>query len=305
MEVSLNTVCNRRLLRGLDEIVTRSRENEADLIAYLAEVDKRRLYLEQSYSSMHQYCTAELHFSEGMAYHRITVARASRTYPLLVERIREGTLHLAGAYVLVPKLAQANHVELINAARDKTKRAIEELLADRAPKPDVPTSIRQLPDPRPVVSAVWLDSESTGPLPEVAPREVAPTPRIPRPADQAPSPLGHKRFKIQFTGDQALCDTLREAQGLLRHQIPDGDVAKIFNRALVLLVEDAKRKKFAQTSRPRKRLKCARGSGTSSRHIPAEIKREVAARHGGRCAFVGRNGRRCGSRDFLEFHHIV
>jgi hypothetical protein len=29
----------------------------------------------------------------------------------------------------------------------------------------------------------------------------------------------------------------------------------------------------------------------------------VAARDRGRCAFVGRSGRRCGSRDFVEFHH--
>ena len=71
-----------------------------------------------------------------------------------------------------------------------------------------------------------------------------------------------------------------------------------------MLLEDAKRKKFAQTSRPRGRSKAAKKPGTASRHIPAQIKRAVVARDGGRCAFAGPNGRRCGSRDFLEFHHI-
>jgi hypothetical protein len=33
------------------------------------------------------------------------------------------------------------------------------------------------------------------------------------------------------------------------------------------------------------------------------VRREVWERDGGRCAFVGSNGRRCGSRDRIEFHH--
>lgn len=41
-----------------------------------------------------------------------------------------------------------------------------------------------------------------------------------------------------------------------------------------------------------------------SRHIPAEVKREVWLRDGGQCAFVARNGRRCSERGFLEFHHV-
>ena len=47
MEGSLKTVSDRRLLGGLDDLVAKSRQNEADLLAYLAEVDRRELYLEQ------------------------------------------------------------------------------------------------------------------------------------------------------------------------------------------------------------------------------------------------------------------
>jgi hypothetical protein len=71
-----------------------------------------------------------------------------------------------------------------------------------------------------------------------------------------------------------------------------------------LLVEDAKRKKFAQTSRPAPRNRSKQDERKpASRHIPAEVKRAVAARDRGRCAFVAWSGRRCGSRDFVEFHH--
>ncbi|HSL20539.1 MAG TPA: HNH endonuclease [Vicinamibacterales bacterium] len=41
-----------------------------------------------------------------------------------------------------------------------------------------------------------------------------------------------------------------------------------------------------------------------SRRIPAAVRREVWARDGGRCAFVGRQGR-CTETGFLEFHHVA
>ncbi len=228
------TISDSRLLRGLGELVAKSRQDEADLLACIAEVDQRKLYLGQGYSSMHRYCTEVLHFSEATAFHRIGTARASRTYPLLLERVREGALHLSGASLLAPRLTPENHAELLDLARHKSKRAIEELLANRAPKPDVPAQVRKLPDPK-TASALRMPAE-------------------------------------------------------------------IFDRALTLLLEDAKRRKFARTARPRARSTASQKP--ASRHIPAEIKRAVVARDGGRCAFVGSNGRRCGSCDFLEFHHL-
>ncbi|MEE9281443.1 MAG: hypothetical protein V3V67_14820, partial [Myxococcota bacterium] len=141
--------------------------------------------------------------------------------------------------------------------------------------------------------------------PSAAGSSASPLPSAPAPARherRTPEPLGQQRYKIQFTAGRELCDKLREAQALLRQQIPDGELAEIFNRALTLLVEDLKRKKFAQTSRPAKRRQTS-GDGPS-RHIPAEIKRAVYARDGGSCAFVGRSGRRCGVRDRLELHHL-
>ena len=303
MEVSLKTVSDYKLLRRLDELVAKSRRGEADLLACLAEVDQRKLYLEQGCSSMYRYCTEVLHFSEATAFHRIRAARAARAYPLLLERIREGAIHLTGAMLLAPELTPENHVELLDSARHKSKRAIEELLANRAPKPDVPARVRKLPDPRPTppVRMPLAIAEPTGEAPR---REAAPAPPVPRAQSTAATPLGGKRFKIQFTGSETLRDKLREAQALLRHQVPDGDLAEIFDRALSLLLEDAKRKRFAQTSTTRNWSRASKKSRTASRHIPAEIKRAVVARDGGMCAFVAPNGRCCRSRDFLEFHHL-
>jgi len=37
----------------------------------------------------------------------------------------------------------------------------------------------------------------------------------------------------------------------------------------------------------------------------ADVQRAVSERDQDRCAFIARNGRRCGERRFLEFHHVV
>ena len=128
---------------------------------------------------------------------------------------------------------------------------------------------------------------------------LAPAPRPARPAVVAP--LAPERYRIQFTANAQTHAKLRRAQDLLRHQIPDGDVGQIIDRALTALLEDLARKKLAATDRPR----TSRRTDQGSRHIPAAVKREVWVRDDGRCAFVGGNGRRCTERGFLELHHVV
>ena len=93
-------------------------------------------------------------------------------------------------------------------------------------------------------------------------------------------------------------DKLRRAQDLLRHSIPDGDPAAIFDRALTLLLSRPERAKLAATERPR----TSRPTTAGSRHIPAAVRREVWKRDGGQCAFVGTRPL-LGAR-FLEFHHL-
>jgi 5-methylcytosine-specific restriction endonuclease McrA len=88
-------------------------------------------------------------------------------------------------------------------------------------------------------------------------------------------------------------------QDLMRHSVPNGDPSEIFDRALTMLLERLQRTKLAATERPRVR----ETSTSRSRHIPAAVKREVWARDGGRCAFVGKHGR-CTETGFLELHHL-
>ena len=105
--------------------------------ARLAEVDARKLYRPLGFPSLYRYALEDLGLSEACAGHRITAARLARRFPIVLEHVARGDLHLAGLKVLSPYITDANHCELFDAARGKTRREIEELLAARFPTSDV------------------------------------------------------------------------------------------------------------------------------------------------------------------------
>jgi hypothetical protein len=114
------------------------------------------------------------------------------------------------------------------------------------------------------------------------------------------APVAAERYEIRFTASAETRQKLRQVQDLLRHAVPTGDVAEIFDRALSALLEDVARRKLAATKKPRAK---AGTLATATRHIPATVKRQVWIRDGGRCAYVAKGRRRCGETGFLEFHH--
>jgi hypothetical protein len=94
---------------------------------------------------MFVYCTEVLHLSEAEAYLRITVARASRKHPELLTLLADGRLHLTGVALLAPHLTPENRDLLLKRATLKSKRQVQELIAEIAPRPDAPAVMRKLP----------------------------------------------------------------------------------------------------------------------------------------------------------------
>jgi hypothetical protein len=146
--MGLDRVSDDVVLAGLHASCVDERQVVAVVIAHLAEVDRRRLYLAQGCASMFAFCTEVLGWSEGMAFRRVRVARAVQLFPGLVDNIADGTLHLSGIVVLAPHLAGAGAGELIAAARGKSKRAIEQLVADHAPRPAASSTVTPLGNER-------------------------------------------------------------------------------------------------------------------------------------------------------------
>ena len=134
------------------------------------------------------------------------------------------------------------------------------------------------------------------------------TPRVRRSPD--PKPLSPQRYKLEVTIDEDTHITLTQLQNLLAHQIPNGDPALIVQRALAALLKQTLKRKVGLTDNPRTEpgdvepgpsVSAARRA--RKRGIPVAIRRAVWERDGGRCAFVGRDGRRCDETRRLEFAH--
>ena len=309
---------DRDLVSEVKRLAQCERGATAALIGSLAEMDERRLYLGEGCASLFVYCTRVLHLSEHAAYGRIEAARAARRFPIVLERLERGELTLTSLCLVRPHLTEANCNELLDAARHATKRDVERLIATIAPRPDAPTVIRRLPAHRPMNHSAATPELLERAVHAAAPPATdhaanhagganavavsAPSPVAARPARLAAvtKPLSAERYKVQFTVSRDTHHKLRRAQDLLRHSIPDGDPAAVFDRALTLLLEHLERTKLARAKAPRQTRPVASGG----RHIPASVRRAVWARDAGRCAYEGTEGR-CRESGFLEFHHVV
>lgn len=84
---SIATMSDNQLLGAAVRVAGDERRVTAELLALLAELDTRRLYLGEGCSSLFAYCTQVLHFSEHAAYHRIETARAARYFPAILDGV--------------------------------------------------------------------------------------------------------------------------------------------------------------------------------------------------------------------------
>jgi hypothetical protein len=248
------------LVERVKDLAGAERRASVALIRSLMELDARKLYLREGCSSLYTYCTQVLHLSEGSAYNRIETARAARRYPQVLEMLERGDLTPTAVRLLAPHLTPENHAVLLAAARHRSRLEIQELLGSVVPRPACSTQSDAI-----VVT-----------------------------------PLAPESCRLHVTLSRETYDKLLQAQRLLRHAHPTGDVSAILDRALTVLIEDVERRRFAAVAAPRSETDEGAATG---RHIPAGVRRAVVKRDEGRCAFVGREGR-CRETGFLEFHHV-
>jgi HNH endonuclease len=289
---SLRGLSDAELLARVKDLAAGERDVTAELVAHLAELDTRDVHFREGYASLFAYCRDALTLSEHEAYNRIEVARAARRFPLILEMLADGAVNLTTVRLLAPHLTSDNHRSVLESARGKRKPQVEEIAARLAPRPDIPTFVRKLP-------ASPYAPSLPGPTPTSFPAERA-LPVAPASPAAPVQPLAPDRYRLQLTIGGETLEKLRLAKDMLRHAIPSGDDALILDRALTALLADLARKKFAAAENPRP----SPGTAPGSRHVPADVRRTVWLRDLGRCAFVGENGRRCGERAFVEFHHV-
>lgn len=274
------------------ELVATARHNRAGLaveLAYIAEFDDRKEFLPEGHPSMLSYCVRALDYSDDAARRRIHAARTAYQYPQIFERVADGRLHLTAVLLLAPHLTPANADGLIEAATRRTKQELEELLAERfSPQPMLPPVNEPTCETMMVVDCPESNAEQRAPE---------------RVQNEAPAPAATSSSWAPWPVTVAPSDhaKLRDAQALLRHQIPSGDMTQVLSRLIDLGLAQLQKRKHGAGVRPSAR----RERSANPRQIPTPVKQMVWARDGGRCTFTNESGQRCPSRDCLEYDHIV
>ena len=328
---------DRELLARMPVLAGQERTATSELVAHLAALRLRpSLYAAEGYGSLFAYCRRALRLSEDAASNRIHAAKACLKFPLVLDLLASGELSLSAVRMLRPHLTTENHERVLACARNARRVDIERLVAELAPRPDVPSSVRKLPrrgaaQPRPTEGeqgtlSAAEDIVPGSPTPTTAARgivengcaarEIESDLRSALQLNETPSvtprsvvqPLAPERYRVQFTVGQDTYDMLRRLQTLLRRELPDGDAGAIFERGLRLLHEKVEAARFGRTRDPRSQVnyetRIRPGADGSSRHIPRGVKRAVWYRDRGQCAFVSASGRWCDEQEFLELHHL-
>jgi 5-methylcytosine-specific restriction endonuclease McrA len=299
---SRSQLANHEVIRTATARIAHDHVTTAELLADPGELDARKLYLSEGYASMHAYCVGVHNMSEDVAYKRARAAETARRFPAIFDAVAEGRLNLGGVLLLRPHLAPETAEELIAAASRRTREEIERLLAERCPKPDVPTRVEEISPGVGLLAADDGASDSCG----LAPGPVCMTTAQHTVDAAAPrakvTPLAPQRFKVEVTLDGDAHRDLVQAQALLGREVARGDVAEVLKRSLHEYVLRLQRRKCAATDRPRP---CSRRRSSNPRHVPAAVRRAVWERDGGLCTFVIEKGYRCEERSGLELDHVI
>jgi hypothetical protein len=190
MNTTQNTVSQlseHELLHHFEALVARDRRTTAQLLVAIAEIDDRKLWARHACPSMFAFCMQRFHMSEQMTTKRIWAARTARRFPVVLDMVERGELHLGAIHLLARHLTADNFRDVLQRARHKSSREIERLVAALAPRPDVASRVRALP--RRVVDIAQSGSGSASDdataRSESAPSPAAATSSV---SDSAPSP---------------------------------------------------------------------------------------------------------------------
>jgi hypothetical protein len=325
---------NDELLTHVKELVRRDRAALVELLIHLGEVDAREAYLADGAPSLFTWCTRVLHLGEAAAFTRIRAARVARRFPVILDRLAQGAVHVHAVARLAPHLTAENHAVLLEEAT-------------RAPRPVIDAIVARFREPGPISTrvvpqvagrphrAAGRRSSARRLSPAVGRSRTAPASDCatvgnlfdPVPADegnpsrQSSTPLESEtphtplNWRLHVTLSPAAHEDLERLRELMRHQVPDGDPSVILARALALLRQQVEGRRLGRGRTPRSpRAATTNGakgvvesgrSGAQRQHVPASVRRQVSRRDQDRCAFVTADGRRCAERAWLEFHHVV
>ena len=124
----MNEILNlkdKELLEKFNVLVREEKEATAQVVAHLAEIDRRKLYADEGYSSLFSYCVEKFHYSESEAFLRIQAARLVHTSPEVIGLLEDNKATLTTLKLIAPHITSQNKEKIFKEVEHKTKRQTE------------------------------------------------------------------------------------------------------------------------------------------------------------------------------------
>lgn len=264
---------SKELLSHAKKLAATERRATAELVESLAEIDRRKLYLEEGFASLWDFATKFLGLSEGSAQRRIQAARLLNDVPEVKASLEQGLLSLS------------------NAAKVQSFRQKE---SKQGRLPDAPALLQAVES--------LSQTECEAKLLELSPA-AEPTPR--REGKRVVSPK--KDRELKFVVSAGLFEKLERIKGLIAHAKPNATLAELLEH--LADVELKRLEKKMGTSADREAAITAAAAvkplpAGKRVYIPASLRRAAFAKSGGWCEFA-HEGRRCASQRYLQIDHAV
>ena len=131
----------------IKDLVSKERYYTYEILKKLNELDSTRIYCELGHSSLFEYCTNELKYSEDQAYRRIASARLMQKTPEIKNKIKSGELtlsHLSKASSLFNKinLNQEQKLNFFERLTNTSSNQAEKIICEISPKKEVIEKIK-------------------------------------------------------------------------------------------------------------------------------------------------------------------
>lgn len=318
----LRSLSDRELLSSTARIARDEQRMTVQLLHHIGEVDRRKLYLNEGYPSLFDYCARCLRYSSSGAGRRIQAARCMRRFPEVAGLLRSRELTLGTVALIASVLRQDNKDTVLSRVRGKSLR-------DRVRPVCVPVERRATTVPSGSLGLTpnagsGSAADPSGPTPEVTPSAgsgsaaepshptLEGTPSAGSAADApasddtpAAAAAVERRLHVQFLASEELMQQFTAVRALVAHRCPKGTIAEVLGVVLQDYLERhspvaRQRRREARKQRPAMTTRAS----AASRHIPARVRDAVFLRDGGRCTFVTKDGRRCNTRHALQVDHI-
>ncbi len=337
---SLKTLSDKELLTRLSKLVNQEHNLTLEILPHLIEAENRKIYRSLGYSSMFVYCTNGLGYSESSANRRIYASRAIRTCPRAYDDLRKGRVNL-GTLALVWQHLTPELLEEIRGRSYRQVQTIVSRFNPMMKHRDItrPVAVRKLVQEAAESQPARAGSSGSGGLALAAEPEISPelgeislrrggkksatdtqldcvgpttTNEISTPPETAVKLETVKMHQVSCLVDDEVMQMLDRCKELLSGGYPCGidyntlmkEIASDWLERHDPVKRGERREKRKQSGNSKTTNKSKKiDQEETSRYISPATRDAVYYRDGGRCTYVGHNGKRCESKWDLEIHH--